>query len=162
MPLHSHPPRCAAVLAGFRVVQVGDGLAAAVCGRLLADVGAEVVGIDLDLSTSLAQYLNHGKAHVCGDSEAARHALAGADLIVCEGRPSELWARHADAAALRRYNQKAALIFISPFGQTGPQAEDPATDLTLCFASGIARLLQGGWTILPRRRSARWANNRPS
>jgi len=34
-------------------------------------------------------------------------------------------------------------VFISPFGQTGPQADDPATDLTLCFASGIARLLTG-------------------
>ena len=32
---------------------------------------------------------------------------------------------------------------ISPFGQTGPQADDPATDLTLFFASGIARLLTG-------------------
>ena len=32
---------------------------------------------------------------------------------------------------------------ISPFGQTGPAADDPATDLTLLYASGIARLLTG-------------------
>ncbi len=127
----------------FGWVQVGDGLAAAVCGRLLADLGAEIVGIDLDRSTRLAHYLNHGRAQVCADSEAARHALAAADLIVCEGQPSQLRAGHADAEALRRHNQKAALIFISPFGQTGPQADDPATDLSLCFASGIARLLTG-------------------
>ena len=29
-----------ALLSGFRVVQLGPGLAAAVCGRLFADVGA--------------------------------------------------------------------------------------------------------------------------
>ena len=40
-------------------------------------------------------------------------------------------------------NPAAALVFISPFGQTGPQADDPATDLTLFYASGIARLLTG-------------------
>ena len=46
------------LLTGFRVVQVGPGLAAAVCGRLMADVGAGVVCIDADTSTSLAAYLN--------------------------------------------------------------------------------------------------------
>ena len=34
-------------------------------------------------------------------------------------------------------------MLISPFGQTGPRAEEPATDLTLFFASGIARMLTG-------------------
>ena len=34
-------------------------------------------------------------------------------------------------------------MLISPFGQTGPQADDPASDLTLFFASGIARMLTG-------------------
>jgi len=34
-------------------------------------------------------------------------------------------------------------VFISPFGQTGSKADNPATDLTLFFASGIARLLTG-------------------
>ena len=68
---------------------------------------------------------------------------AAANLIVCEGSPAELRARQRDADALRRINATAALVFISPFGQTGPQADDPATDLTLFFASGIARLLTG-------------------
>ena len=131
------------LLAGLQVVQVDAGLAAAVCGRILADVGAEIVGIDLNCSTPLTDYLNHGKTHVLGNSEPARHALAAADLIICEGPPAELRARHSDAMALPQCNPKAVLVFISPFGQTGPQADDPATDLTLCFASGIARLLNG-------------------
>jgi len=128
------------LLAGFRVVQVGAGLAAAVCGRLFSDVGADVACIDPDRSTPLVQYLNHGKSD---HSTAPLDALAVADLIVCEGGPDELRARQHDAVGIRRFNAMAALVFISPFGQTGPQAEDPATDLTLFFASGIARLLTG-------------------
>ncbi len=131
------------LLKGFRVVQIGQGLAAAVCGRLLADVGADVACIDPDTSTPLAEYLNHGKTILTDRSAAAHDALATANLIVCQGSPAELRARHRDAAGIRRFNAAAALVFISPFGQTGPQADDPASDLTLFFGSGIARLLTG-------------------
>src|ERR1700751_3737260 len=125
------------LLAGFRVVEMGKGLAAAVCGRLFADVGADVACIDPDNSTPLADYLIHGKRIVAGDPAAA---LSTADLIVCEGRPQDLRARGYDAASLRRLNRRAVLVFVSPFGQSGLQANDPATDLTLFFASGMARL----------------------
>jgi crotonobetainyl-CoA:carnitine CoA-transferase CaiB-like acyl-CoA transferase len=124
-----------AVLDGFRAVQVGPGLAAAVFGRMLADVGAEVTRIDPDRSTPLAVYLNHGPS-VPGTLEAA-------DLIVCEGSPASLSRAGHDPETLRRRNPRAAIVLISPFGQTGPRAEEPATDLTLFFASGIARMLTG-------------------
>ena len=126
-----------ALLSGFHVVQLGPGLAAAVCGRLLADVGAAVVCIVPDTDTPLATYLDHGK------SPAAEKDIATADLIIAEGAPRELRARGHDTASLQILNPSAALVLISPFGQTGPQADAPATDLTLCFASGISRLLTG-------------------
>ncbi|HEY2138052.1 MAG TPA: CoA transferase, partial [Xanthobacteraceae bacterium] len=122
------------------MVQIGEGLAAAVCGRLFADVGADVICIDADNSTPLTDYLNHGKRIIADDPPAV---LSAADLIVCEGRPRDLSAQGYDAAGLRRLNLKAALVFISAFGQTGSCANDPATDLTLFFASGMARLLTG-------------------
>ncbi len=125
------------LLTGFRVVQLGPGLAAAICGRLFADIGATVACQTPDNATPLARYLNHGKATATSD------AVAAADLIVCEGAPAALRARGHDAAALRLVNPTAALVLISPFGQTGPRAEAPATDLTLFCASGIARLLTG-------------------
>src|SRR5690242_17309365 len=112
-----------ALLNGFRVVQVGPGLAAAVCGRLLADVGADVACTDPDRSSLLAEYLNDGKRAYDG---------AAVELIVCED---------GDADALHRANPSAALVLISPFGQTGPKADAPASDLTLMYSSGIARLL---------------------
>jgi len=128
------------LLAGFRVVEIGDGLAAAVCGRLFADIGADVACIDPDNSTPLADYLNHGKRIIAGDPA---EALSAADLIVCESRPQDLIIRGYNTVGLRRLNAKAVLVFVSPFGQTGPRANDPATDLTLFFASGMARLLTG-------------------
>jgi len=127
------------LLAGFSAVQLGPGLAAAVCGRLLADAGASVACVDPDTDTPLARWLNTGKA-IPRNREPA---IATADLIVVEGDPSALRTRQHDAAALGRTNPTAALVLVSPFGQTGPQADDPASDLTLCFASGIARLLTG-------------------
>ena len=123
------------VLEGFRALQVGPGLAAAVCGRLLADVGADVRRIDPDRSTPLGDYLNHG-----ADSNGT---LEATDLIVCEGSPATLGRTGQDPETLRRRNPSAAIVLISPFGQTGPRAEEPASDLTLFFASGIARMLTG-------------------
>jgi len=129
------------LLVGLRVVQLGKGLAAAVCGRLLADVGADVTCVDPDSSTHLAEYLNFGKT--IAPASAVREALSTAQLIVCEGRPRELRAGGHDPDSLRLLNGTAALVAISPFGQSGLKADDPATDLTLFFASGIARLLTG-------------------
>jgi len=131
------------LLAGFEVVQLGGGTAAAVCGRLLVDVGAEVTCIGPDTSTHLSAYLNHGKKISSDRTAGIRTALARANLIVCEGRPRDLRALEYDVDSLRPLNATAALVYISPFGQTGPKANDPATDLTLFFASGIARLLTG-------------------
>jgi len=131
------------LLPGLRVVQMGEGLAAAVCARLFADVGADVSCVDPDISTPFTAYLNHGKSLLANDTAARHSAIAAADLIVCEGRSQQLCALQYDAESLRRLNANAALVYISPFGQTGPKANDPAADLTLFFASGIARLLTG-------------------
>src|SRR5690242_15165723 len=124
-----------ALLSELSVVQLGGGMAAAVCGRLFADVGAAVGIIEADRSTPLAAHLNSGKQSV------ERDALLHANLIVCEGGPRALRARQCDPDTLRALNPDAALVLISPYGQTGPRADDPATDLTLFFASGIARML---------------------
>src|SRR5262249_28099276 len=126
----SRPRAGMTLLAYFNVVQIGGGAAAAVCGRLMSDIGAQVTCIDPDTSTTLLAYLNQGKAIATPENLAAAH------LIVREGQSY-------DSAELRRINASATIVTISPFGETGPQANDPATDLTLFFASGIARQLTG-------------------
>ncbi|HEY4167753.1 MAG TPA: CoA transferase [Reyranella sp.] len=168
------------LLAGFKVVQIGGGAAAAVCGRLLADVGADVTCIDPDTSTTLLSYLNQGKAIATPEN------VAAADLIVREvvslppHSDGEVAPSYGDGGVksrietvahdpsvadralshevrkrrratspsewggrLRRLNPSATIVTISPYGETGLKADDPATDLTLFFASGIARQLTG-------------------
>src|SRR5436305_79109 len=125
-----------ALLKKLEVVQIGPGLAAAACTRLLADLGAHVSCIDHDSSSPLAAYLNHGKS-VANTAEAERAALGNARLIVREEST-----KHT-LTALRRANANAVVVTISPYGASGPQASDPATDLTLFYASGVARLLTG-------------------
>lgn len=130
-----------ALLAGLKVLEIGPGLAAAVCGRAFADLGASVRSLGAAADSALASYLKHGKDSA-GD-DALRHEAGAADLIVCEGGPAALAARGIDPATLRALNPDAAIVAIGPFGQTGPRADEPATDLTLFCASGIARMLTG-------------------
>ena len=66
------------LLSGFNVVQIGGGSAAAVCGRLLADVGAQVICIDPGAGTMLLAYLNRGKAVADGGDGTARGSGGGA------------------------------------------------------------------------------------
>jgi crotonobetainyl-CoA:carnitine CoA-transferase CaiB-like acyl-CoA transferase len=126
-----------ALLADFRVVQLGNGLATAVAGRLFADIGAEVISIGADRACPLTEHLNRGKA----DGDIA--VLAAADLVVVEGGPAMLRAAGHDVATLRRLNPNAAIVTIAPFGQHGSRADEAASDLTLMYSSGIARLLTG-------------------
>lgn len=126
------------LLPEFRVAQLGSGLAAAVCGRLFADCGAAVVTVDAADDSLLAAYLNHGRR-----TASLAKACTDANLIVVEGSPKTLTAQGFAATTLRSLNPTAALVLISPFGQSGPRAEEPATDLTLMAASGIMRMLTG-------------------
>jgi crotonobetainyl-CoA:carnitine CoA-transferase CaiB-like acyl-CoA transferase len=130
------------LLAGFHVVQIGGGMAAAVCGRMLADVGATVTCIAAENDSTLLRYLNHGKT-VANDANTQRASIAAAQLIVREGQPRDWLQSPYDLPVLRRINATAAVATISPYGQSGPLADAPATDLTLFYASGIARLLTG-------------------
>ncbi|MDE0807833.1 MAG: CoA transferase [Alphaproteobacteria bacterium] len=126
------------LLDGFRVARLGQGLASAVCGRLFGDAGATVDATREPHDTPLDHYLTRGTTLVDRAT-----AVANADLIVAEGCPTRLLAEGNDVVGLRALNPTAAVVLISPFGQTGPRAEEPATDLTLMYASGIARLLTG-------------------
>lgn len=133
------------LLAGLGVLQIGPGLAAAVCGRAFADLGAHVRCLAADCTSPFAAHLNAEKES-CGsriDAEKLQSAVADAALIICEGGPAALRAQGIDLAELRALNPDAVIVAISPFGQMGPRADEPATDLTLLCASGIIRMLTG-------------------
>ena len=56
------------VLKGLTVLQVGAGLAAAVCGRIFADVGANVFSYEPAQGAPIAEHLNGGKTIACREN----------------------------------------------------------------------------------------------
>ena len=119
------------VLNGMKLAQIGDGLAAAVCGRLFADVGADVVAIDAAGDTPLAQHLNAEKTPVSAIS-------SDADLIVVEGAPGHLQqlGRDFDASLLddkllRESSLKGLIdrkLLLQAAGDAGFAFSQPALD----------------------------------
>ena len=92
------------LLAGLKVLQIGPGVAAAVCGRAFADLDAHVRCLAADNASPFAAYLNDAKED-CGpriDAENLRSFAVDAALIICQGGPAALRCAHR-ASTLRKY-----------------------------------------------------------
>ncbi len=107
-------------LDGVTVCEVGQGIAASYATKLLADLGATVGRVGPGRDDGLGAYLDAGKVVL--------DAAVDADVVVEDLGPGGL-----EAIGLA---PTGALVRISPFGQTGPRAGEPATDLTLQAAGG--------------------------
>lgn len=132
-------------LSGVRVVEIGDRIAAAYCGKLLRDAGAEVLlvepegGSPLRRSGAFFDYLAGGKRSAVLAGGDVPRVAAGADIVVLAASPAEARRRGIDCAALHAAAPGCALVTVSNFGWTGPWAEYPATEFTLqawCGSTG--------------------------
>ena len=148
-----------APLAGIRVVEIASFVAAPAGGALLADLGAEVVKVEVprgevyrystprtagyrsDFSEAPHfQMDNRGKRSLALDitKEAARDALmrviAGADVVLTNMLPQRQKKYGIDSESLR--SQRPELIFasISGYGPVGREANQPAFDYTAYWA----------------------------
>ncbi|HEY1300577.1 MAG TPA: CaiB/BaiF CoA-transferase family protein [Stellaceae bacterium] len=142
-------------LDGLRVLDFTTTIAGPHCGRLLADLGAEVIKIEAPegdmmrtrpplrdgASTSFGQ-LNAGKKSVALDLksprgvEAARRLTATADVVVENFRPGVMRRFGLDYPALKEIKPDLVYCAISGYGQTGPSAELPAYAPVIHAASG--------------------------
>jgi crotonobetainyl-CoA:carnitine CoA-transferase CaiB-like acyl-CoA transferase len=147
-------------LAGLRVLELGTGVGAAYCGKLLAGLGADVIkveppagdslrfegpfpGDEPHLETSgLFLHLNTGKRSVVASAGERDRLLAEADVVVLSGRPSELTAAGLVPDELRARFPRLVVTCISTFGQTGPYAEYLGGEL-IAYALGGYMLLTG-------------------
>ena len=143
------------LLEGVRVLDLTN-RRGELAGRLLADLGAEVWkveppgGVDSrhlppfgpDGTSLFWTAYGAGKRCVQLDltSEADRSVLrgwvTGADVVLESANPGELEALGIGEAALREANPGLIYVAITPYGQHGPKASWPATDLTLEAAGG--------------------------
>ncbi len=147
-------------LSGIRIVECGQGVAAAFAAKLMALLGADVIKVeplqgdltrrrgpffdtpDPDLS-GLFLYLNADKRGVALDLTRAEdrakldRLLARADILVHNIPPAERGAAAMDSARLCDMHPRLIVAAISPFGGSGPYANYRACEITAAFASGM-------------------------
>ncbi len=147
-----------APLDGVRVVELADGWAAN-CGRILADLGADVVKVEPpsgDTARSRPPFiadrpgpdrglwwiaLNANKRGVTLDlahpeSHAVLRRLVERADVLLESDGPELAAYGVSPAVTSSWNERLIHTTITPYGSDGPLASAPASDLEVTAASG--------------------------
>jgi benzylsuccinate CoA-transferase BbsE subunit len=113
-------------------------------GRLLADLGADVIRIDEAGSASPERraFMNAGKQirAVKPRSPELEELLDKAQLLLTSEGPAALRAKDMHPSDVTRRHPLLVHVAISPFGLTGPYADRPASDLTLLAAGGLLAL----------------------
>ncbi len=148
-------------LAGVRVLELGNYIAAPTAGRMLADFGAEVIKVErpgsgdelrnwrLKKGTTSLLYrtINRNKKSVVLDlrSEHGREAVLElvrrSDIVLENFRPGTLekWGLGPDV--LEAANPEIILVRISAFGQSGPMSERPGFAAVAEGYSGFRELV---------------------
>lgn len=150
-------------LSGLQVVEWSDFVSGPYCGKLLADLGAEVVKVEKpglgDTARSygpfpddiphpeksgLFLYLNSNKLGVTLDVRTAtgaqvlRKLVEQADVLIENNPPCLVEELGLDYERLRQINRRLVMTSITPFGQTGPYRDYRSCDLISFNASGLA------------------------
>jgi crotonobetainyl-CoA:carnitine CoA-transferase CaiB-like acyl-CoA transferase len=147
------------VLKGLRVVEHGTFITGPAAAMVLADMGAEVVKVELPgtgdpfrafkggLYSPHYQTYNRNKHSVAldtrkdADRDTFDKLIQGADVYIQNFRPGFAEQIHAGEARLRALNERLVYCAISGFGQDGPAANRPSYDTVAQAASGYLRLL---------------------
>ena len=142
---------------GMRVIALEHAVAAPICTRHLADLGAEVIKIerpgDGDFARAYDDYvngvssifiwLNRGKRSVTldikhADARAALDTLiGGADVLVQNLAPGAAARLGLTYEALKAANPKLVVCDISGYGESGPFVQKKAYDLLIQAESGL-------------------------
>lgn len=132
-------------LRGIRVLDFSRVVAGPFAGRLLSDLGADVVkieppngdgtrihGRDVKGITGFFQHQNAGKRNICIDLQAegavdlAKSLVAQADIVIENYRPGVMRRLGLDYEVLREVRPDVIMLSISGFGQEGPEAHRPS------------------------------------
>ncbi len=160
----SHRP---GMLAGVKVVECGEGVAAAFAAKMMADLGADVIKIETrggdfvrqrgpfphdqpdSEKSGLFLYLNNNKRGITLDyarPEGRRlmgTLLSQADILVHNVHPRDRASRGLDSAQLADEFPSLIVAGISPFGDSGPYRDWKAYALNVENAGGMAFLAPG-------------------
>ena len=150
-----------APLAGVRVLELGNYIAAPTAGRMLADFGAEVIKVERPVTgdevrnwrlksgsvSMLYRTLNRNKKSIVLDlrSDAGRKAVldlvAHCDVLLENFRPGTLEKWGLGPEVLSKINPDLIITRVSAFGQTGPLAQRPGFAAVAEAFSGFRNLV---------------------
>ncbi len=158
-------------LEGIRVLDLSWVLSGPYATMVLSDLGAEVIKVEkpgtgdiargnapfIDGVSSYFLSLNRGKKSVTIDlsSEAGKEIflklVERADVMVENFVPGTMERLGISYQVIKKHNPRIVYAAISGFGQTGPEAQKPALDITIQARSGIMSLTgePGGPPIRP-------------
>ncbi len=150
-------------LAGLSVLELGQMVAAPYCGKLLADLGADVLKVEEprlgdparrrgpfpnDLPhperSGLFLYLNTSKRGITLglETEAGRRIflklVASADILIEDRTPGELERTGLSYPELSKLNPRLIVTSITPFGQSGPYRNYRSHHLNLYHSGGYS------------------------
>ena len=155
-------PPSAPPLTGLKVLDLCRVVAAPTVTRLLADLGAEVIKVDVDPAQARAAYdeplfhvyLNRGKKGAIlnlkapGDRARFDALAAGADLLVTNVSAGRLPAAGLSPDALRARNPALVFAYLNLYGVIGPWADYKGYAEIANCAAGVSSLT-AGWATAP-------------
>lgn len=135
------------MLSAYRVLDVSNRLGW-LAGRLLADLGADVIKIEpsgaVESTDWRAYNVNKRLLRLDLDTPEGQSSfdrlIAGVDILIQSVQPGDPCAGHLDSARLRRLNPRLIDVSITPFGSEGPRAGWLASDLEMMAAGGAMSL----------------------
>jgi crotonobetainyl-CoA:carnitine CoA-transferase CaiB-like acyl-CoA transferase len=150
-------------LSGLRIIEYGTSVAAAASGKMLADLGAEVVKVEPPRTGDPSRYhgpfpgdipdpersglflcLNANKRGVTLDParptgrDLLQRLLAEADVFLHNWSPAEAAALELEYEALHRRHAWLIVAAVTPYGSSGPYADYRGADITACAAGGVS------------------------
>ncbi len=153
----------------LRIIELAEGVAGPYCGKLFADLGADVIKVEPPEGdrarragpfrdgepnpegSGVFLYLNTNKRGVTADiatdegREAVLALLAGADVLVTDMYEDDLRALGLDYADLRERFPALVFTSLTPYGRGGPHGSYRGNAFTVYHSSGL------GWETPPQQ-----------
>jgi len=148
-------------LSGIRVLEFSTFVAAPVCARMMADLGAEVIKVERpegdpwritgvsyissrfsDRQNPVFDIYNSGKKHVALNlktpegMEAFHKLLENSDVLITNTRPKALHKLGLDYEDLKERYPKLIYAILLGYGEKGPDKDMPAFDTSAFWARG--------------------------
>ncbi len=151
-------------LEGIKVIELGHIMAGPVCGRMLADLGADVIKVErvpdgdptrqyapyIDGESAAYMMINRNKRGIAVDLKRpegvtlVRRLLRHADVLIENYRTGALDRLGLGYDSVRQHNPGLVWCEISGFGRTGPYADIGGFDLVAQGYSGLMSLTGEG------------------